>query len=580
MLISCNKQKASTIFEINPDFSCKPASNYMLQTDILNKDSITFMLSVKNNIAQRQDIVLEFPIQQIENVTITQKDNQHIVQQFVFTSKKLNQRFYYDRNIVFPFSINATSTSIFYFKFLKDDYPKTSNPELLIWSSDAKISSTQSIDLSSGIFYGIIILYTFICLLLAYLLRAENYYYYLLYLISGTAYLFIKNNLAYELIWPNSPNIDIFFKKIMLSVYLITSILFLRGFIKKRMQTPTMQKILGYFILFGLLLILVSLVVGLLSTPAQRTFIVIQTIFSIVCFVSVVFIFIVIYLNSNEHSLIIFTALYFISFSFFLFYPQPEFGSSFFGIYFGQIFMYSNAFFIAAVISIFVVYRVIQILKVNDKMKKEMSDINALNNFSLIQGQQNERTRIGRELHDGIGIMMSASKMKLSSLKLQSTQEKNKVAVLNKEIDVICDTIRSLSHTLLPPTLQKFGLQVALSDMIENFKHQQKIEVDYNFNIPDNLSFVSQQLIYDILQHFLHYFADSHPTQINISIYVLPSIKEAQIRIQHTNANTDLEHEDIKSIIAVVDLLNAKFQSNILNARNARIHIEIPILVD
>lgn len=557
---------------------CRPASQYLINSR--NDDTIAYQLILKNVQSCEQEILIEIPIQQIDKLDVQQLQGNVKLKDYSFVSKKLSKRIYYDRNIVFPFNIAANTTNLIVFRFHKNDNHNYFKPDILIWKKDAKITRTEALELTRGVFYGILILYSFICFLITYLLNVRNYYYYLLYLISGVVYLFVKNNLGYELLWPDYPMVDLFLKKIMLSIYLITSILFLRGFLKQRIHLPELQNVLRYFIYFGLLLVFVSLLVGLLSSPAQQTFIAIQNIFAIVCFITVVITFVFVYFNTNERSLVLFTLLYFISFSFFLFYPQPEFGRDVFGVYVGQIFTYSNAFIIATIISISTVYRVLQIIKNNEQLKKEMSLINSHNNFSLIEGQQNERTRVGRELHDGIGIMMSAIKMKMSAIKTKDENEIAELKNITNEIDDICSNIRLYSHTLLPPTLKKFGLQVALKDMFEDFKLQQNVSLQYNFNIPENLSLVSQQLMYDFMKHFIHYFSENKPEQLTISIYVISSIKETQVRIQHTGANIDINHPDIKSITSVIDLLNGKFQINLLNAWNFKLQMEFPILLE
>lgn len=566
------------IFVVAKSMRCKPATSFLV--NIQNGDSIVYQLTLQNKQAFKQELLLEIPIQQIDKVDVIQVHQSKILKHYDFVSKKLSDRIYYDRNIVFPIDVEANTTNTILFQFHKDDIHNYFKPEILIWKKDAKITRTEALELTRGIFYGILILYAFICFLLTYLLNIRNYYYYLFYLLAGIAYLFIKNNLGYELLWPDYPNIDLFFKKIFLSIYLITSILFLRGFIKNRIKLPQLQDVLRYFIYFGLLLIFVSLVVGLLSTPAQHTFIIIQNIFAVICFITVVITFVFMYFNTNDRSIVLFSLLYFISFSFFLFYPQPEFGRDLFGVYFGQIYTYSNAFIIAAIISISTVYRVLQIIKNNEQLKKEMSTINSKNNFSLIEGQQNERARVGRELHDGIGIMMSAIKMKMSAIKTQDEEKNQQLKNIGVEIDAICSNIRLYSHTLLPPTLKKFGIQVALKDMFEDYKQQQNVLLNYNYNIPEDLADVSQQLIYDFIKNIIHYFTENKPDQLTISIYVIASIKETQIRIQHTGTNINTQHTDIHSIISVVDLLNGKFQINLLNAWNFKLHIEFPILIE
>ena len=581
MFISQSLLANKTVFIVNKSMRCKPATRYLIQTSNVNSDTLSYELRLQNTTNITQQILLEIPIQLIDRISVQQLgDNDNtILKEYVFTSKKLSQRIYYDRNVMFPFDLKPVSTSTVRFKFNKNDIHSYFKPEMLIWKKDAKITRTEALEMTRGAFYGILILYSFICLLLTLFLNARNYYYYLLYLLAGIVYLFVKNNLGYELLWPDHPVLDIFLKKIMLSIYLITSILFLRGFIKKRIELPELQNVLRYFIYFSVLLIVVSLLAGLLSTPAQKTFIIVQNIFAIVCLSTVIITFIFVYFNTNERSLVLFTLLYFISFSFFLFYPQPEFGSDVFGVYLGQIYTYSNAFIIATIICVSTVYRVIKIIKNNEQLKKEVSLINSHNNFSLIEGQQNERMRVGRELHDGIGIMMSAVKMKMSAIKTSNENEKTELNKIIQEIDAICGDIHMFSHTLLPPTLKKFGIKVALKDMLEDYK-QQTSPLSYNFNIPDNLSPVSQQLIYDFIKHILRHFTVNKPEQITISIYVIPSIKEAQIRIQYTGAQMNINDENIKSVTSIIDLLNGKFQINLLNAWNFRLHMEFPVLIE
>ena len=563
-------------FVIDAKMRCKPASDKLVLLGQSN-DTITYSLDLQNTLHTTQELLLEIPIQQIDKINVLQFENKQLLKKYSFISKKLSQRIYYDRNVIFPVTIQQNKTNTILFRFHKDDIHNYFKADVLVWKKDAKITRTEALELTRGVFYGILILYTFICLILTVLLNVKNYYYYLLYLISGIIYLFVKNNLGYELLWPDHPAIDIFLKKIMLSLYLITSILFLRGFITKRIDLPQLQKVLKSFIYFGFILIIISLLVGLFSTPAQKTFIVIQNVFSVVCISTVIITFVFVYFNTNDKSIVLFTLLYFVSFSFFLFYPQPEFGSGFFGVYFGQIYTYSNAFIIATIICVSTVYRVLQIIKNNELMKKEMSLMNAYNNFSLIEGQQNERMRVGRELHDGIGIMMSAMKMKISAIKPGDENEKKEIKQITEEIDQICDNIRSLSHRLLPPTLKKFGLQTALKDLMEEFKLHHP-SFNYNFNIPVELSSVSQQILYDFVKNYLTYFKQNKPEHLTMSIYVIPSINETQLRIQYTGAAIDLNHPAIKAVTSVNDLLNGKFQVNMLNAWNFKIQMEFPVL--
>ncbi|MEW4923085.1 sensor histidine kinase [Algibacter sp. 2305UL17-15] len=74
---------------------------------------------------------------------------------------------------------------------------------------------------------------------------------------------------------------------------------------------------------------------------------------------------------------------------------------------------------------------------------------------ALIEGEENERFRIARELHDGVNGDLSAIKYKLSSL-LEMNNKVIKEAIAM--IDDSCKQVRAISHNLVPPSLKNFNL--------------------------------------------------------------------------------------------------------------------------
>ena len=178
---SCTSKQDSNVFLINKALRCKPASHYIIKVENENADSLSYLLQLKNIEKDTQEILIEFPIQQLDNVNAIQLENNTVIKQHTFVSKKLSQRIYYDRNIVFPFSLSPLKENTILFTFHKDDIHNYFNPELLVWKKDAKFNRTQALELTRGVFYGILILFAFICFLTTFMLKEPNYYYYLLY---------------------------------------------------------------------------------------------------------------------------------------------------------------------------------------------------------------------------------------------------------------------------------------------------------------------------------------------------------------------------------------------------------------
>jgi signal transduction histidine kinase len=258
---------------------------------------------------------------------------------------------------------------------------------------------------------------------------------------------------------------------------------------------------------------------------------------------------------------------------------MPEFGKSFAGVYMGQIYTYSNAFIISTIISLTTIFRVLQIIRNNESMKQEVSTIHAGQNFSIIQGQLNERRRVGQELHDGIGIMMSAIKMKLSAIKPANKKEETILKSLIRDVDKTCSDIRSFSHELLPPTLQKFGLATALKDEVEKYKLATGQPANFNANITSDLNEVSAFITYDFIKSILTYFRKNKPDSLSISVYIIASIQRAQIRINYTGQNIDMQAEEMRSVQSVMDLLHGRKEQLLLNAWTFRLDIEYPVLL-
>ena len=86
---------------------------------------------------------------------------------------------------------------------------------------------------------------------------------------------------------------------------------------------------------------------------------------------------------------------------------------------------------------------------------------------SLLEGETTERARLSRDLHDGLGGMLSVAKLKMTSMKGNMTIPEENVASFNSAIDLLDTSIKELrrvAHNLMPESLMKYGLNTALSD--------------------------------------------------------------------------------------------------------------------
>jgi PAS domain S-box-containing protein len=99
----------------------------------------------------------------------------------------------------------------------------------------------------------------------------------------------------------------------------------------------------------------------------------------------------------------------------------------------------------------------------------------------LLQAQDEERRRLARELHDGVGQLLAAMNMNLTTL----GEEKSKLSrdareILDENAGLIEQAsreIRTMSHLLHPPLLDEVGLESALLWYVDGFSERSKITV-------------------------------------------------------------------------------------------------------
>ena len=103
-----------------------------------------------------------------------------------------------------------------------------------------------------------------------------------------------------------------------------------------------------------------------------------------------------------------------------------------------------------------------------------------------LDGQDIERQRLSRELHDGLGQQLVAGKLMLeSSLYAEGTDLKLKITEAQAIFDQIIGDIRRISHDLSPSILQEFGLNAAIENLCNNMIKTSGIHVDFHFDLAD-----------------------------------------------------------------------------------------------
>lgn len=126
---------------------------------------------------------------------------------------------------------------------------------------------------------------------------------------------------------------------------------------------------------------------------------------------------------------------------------------------------------------------------------------------SMINGQETERTRIAKDLHDGLGGLFSTVKMYFSTLEHEQEFLKNN-PLFRKSYEMInmaSVEIRRIAHNMMPEVLMKLGLIPAIQDMCSNISAGKLLQVKLqSYGMEERLNASTEIMLYRIIQELLN----------------------------------------------------------------------------
>lgn len=204
---------------------------------------------------------------------------------------------------------------------------------------------------------------------------------------------------------------------------------------------------------------------------------------------------------------------------------------------------------------------------------------------AIIEAEQKERERIARDLHDGIGQLLSAAKLNVSGLE-HTAQFKNTddTKALKNAIGLIDESvkeIRNISHNMLPGSLIKGGLVQALEDFISkvnNNKFKIKLQV-HDFN--QRLEPASESVLYRIIQEIIGNII-KHAKATSVSVQIIKHENELVIMIEDDGVGFDVNKVQqnsmgLKNIESRVAYLKGKVNFDSSPGSGTTVVIEIPM---
>lgn len=121
----------------------------------------------------------------------------------------------------------------------------------------------------------------------------------------------------------------------------------------------------------------------------------------------------------------------------------------------------------------------------------------------LLRTQDEERRRIGREIHDSLGQYLTVLKMKLDTMS-SSPATRDETVECADLVDECVKEVRTISYLLYPPMLEEMGLSSAIPWYLEGFSKRSGIKT--SFQVPEDLGRLSpdaELVLFRVLQESL-----------------------------------------------------------------------------
>lgn len=171
--------------------------------------------------------------------------------------------------------------------------------------------------------------------------------------------------------------------------------------------------------------------------------------------------------------------------------------------------------------------------------QQQIRDLELKSLRAMIEGQESERSRIARDLHDGLGIQLSRIK-----LFVEAHQEQLPLSVkepLNQFLDEACTETRLISSDLRPYALSTFGLIPALEDLVQklNLVNETALTLEHYGEVPD-LGDEASVMIYRVVQELLNN-ALKHAEAEMITVQMMTNDEAVLISVDDDGKGGDFE---------------------------------------
>jgi signal transduction histidine kinase len=217
------------------------------------------------------------------------------------------------------------------------------------------------------------------------------------------------------------------------------------------------------------------------------------------------------------------------------------------------------------------------IAKQKEAMQKAALEHNEQLLNATLLSQEEERKRIGRDLHDDVGASLSNLKMIIAEADSNTDSHK-------PLIDNIISTVRNISHSLSPPGLDLFGLEFTLQELFDSFNNGGSVQIHFINNIGlalDNMNKQTALALFRIIQELLSNTI-KHAAAKNATVHFFSEGKTIALTYSDdgkgfTSKNIKKSGMGMQNIEARLKMIGANFDIQSEQGKGFTIKILVPV---
>ena len=205
---------------------------------------------------------------------------------------------------------------------------------------------------------------------------------------------------------------------------------------------------------------------------------------------------------------------------------------------------------------------------------------------AVLEAEEAERQRIAKDLHDGVGQMMSAAKMNLSAFEdghqFKTADDKQAFEKIISLVDDSCKEVRAVSHNMMPNALLKNSLAAAVREFIDKLDHR-KLKVHlYTEGLEEKLDSNVETVLYRVIQECVNNVI-RHSGADTVDITLIHEPEEITATIEDNGSGFDMADQEkfngigLRNIRTRVEYLRGTVDFDSAPGKGTLVAIHVPL---